>query len=67
MTTWTHTETQRYYSTFTVTLAGTMAREMKDEMDNDRDMKHAMAPGPAGSMMKKPVADLLFILSADMV
>ena len=50
-----------------VTLAGTMAREMKDEMDNDRDMKHAMAPGPAGSMMKKPVADLLFILSADMV
>ena len=42
-----------------------MGREMKDEMNDD--MKRAMAPGPAGSMMKKPVADLLFILSADMV
>ena len=36
-------------------LAGTMARDMKAE-----------APGPAGAE-KKPVADLVFILSANMV
>ena len=36
-------------------LAGVMARDMK-----------AQAPGPAGAD-RKPVADLLFILSADMV
>ena len=50
-----YTLRERRILTSGLVLAGAMARDMK-----------AQAPGPAGAD-RKPVADLLFILSADMV